>query len=273
MSAYGYVHDTTPFLRSRYRNNNWIFFDKYFSRYTHTTPSMLDMLSEPIYCDDEGDVYSEQRAPLLKSLKNAGVQYVYLSAQPQGGSANFAVNILAESKSLVHMKPSLSEQLKKDSVISYEEMQFFERSLHAFTDSPKSSARVMVLHSYSGHFPYNFLPKSAYGLNGTYEDGAMIFGKSGASISDLRKYNDSIIYFDRIISIISKKIHQHHKAAVLIVTSDHGESIYTKASHDSSRFQPEMVKVPFAIYLNDYAMAKYPELKFDLDKNSRFLKK
>jgi glucan phosphoethanolaminetransferase (alkaline phosphatase superfamily) len=272
MSVYGYIHDTTPFLRSRYRDSNWIFFDNFFSRYTHTTPSMLDMLSEPIYCGDGGDVYSEQRAPLLKSLENAGVQYVYFSAQPQGGSANFALNILADSKSLVHMKPTLGEQLKKDSIISFEEMQFFEHSLQAFTDSLRSSARIMVLHSYSGHFPYNFLPKSAYKFNGTHEGGEMIFGKSGANISDLRKYNDSITYFDSIVSILSKKLHQHHKPAVLVVTADHGESIYTKSSHDSSRFQPEMVKVPFAIYLNDYAKAKYPELKLELDKDSRLLK-
>ena len=47
---------------------------------------------------------------------------------------------------------------------------------------------------------------------------------------------------------------------MLIYFSDHGESVYTNSTHDSSHFMHEMIRIPFLLYFNDAAKMIYPEI-------------
>jgi glucan phosphoethanolaminetransferase (alkaline phosphatase superfamily) len=261
MSAYGYFYNTTPFLRSIVKNDSWIKLDYFFSNHTHTTPSLLDMFSEPLECGKDKDVYKDKRSPILKSLHNAGVRYHYFTSQPIGGSANFAVDILFDTASVRRMVPSLSDQIEQSSTIYFSEKEFFQRALNAYKGLPDSGPRIKILHSYSGHFPYHFLPNENYTPIGSKNlDQATFEDKQKKSLSEIQRYNDAVKYFDGIAALAAEALNRNQKPSILIITSDHGESIYTNASHDSSRFQPEMIKIPFFIYFNDLAKDKFYSL-------------
>jgi hypothetical protein len=128
---------------------------------------------------------------------------------------------------------------------------------------------ITVLHSYAGHgkylenIPHEFRIPVDGTLGGISAQG--LFGVrlgfvESRAVSDLDAYDSAIRYISYSVTKVLHKSQADPQPRVVIYFSDHGESPLSVAGHDSSRFIDEMARVPFVLYFNSAARAKYPDL-------------
>jgi len=79
-------------------------------------------------------------------------------------------------------------------------------------------------------------------------------------IQDVKDYDQAMTYIDRNVEQVMRGVQARSKPAVVVYFSDHGESVFTKRGHDSSKYIDEMTTVPFVMYFNAAYRAKYPEV-------------
>jgi glucan phosphoethanolaminetransferase (alkaline phosphatase superfamily) len=269
MGVYGYPRDTTPHLSEMVRKNrNMLVFHNLFSTHTHTSLSLLEALSFPV---DRSENYlpiiQRKRVSLVDVLRKGGVRTRLISNQGMGGTWGEASAIIFKNVDKIFNIDSHAVGNKKHLPEKPWGHIFFMKHL-ADDNNPANAEQPVVtfLHSYAGHGPY---------LEGIPEDfrkpvdnffklnAAKKIAELDIDVRDqVEGYDAAIKYVDFNISLIIDRIDKMKKPTVLVLFSDHGESVYTERGHDSSRFIHEMARIPFIVYFNDAAIKQYPDLYY-----------
>jgi glucan phosphoethanolaminetransferase (alkaline phosphatase superfamily) len=142
---------------------------------------------------------------------------------------------------------------------------FFMKHLAADQNHEDADRPVVTfLHSYAGHGPYlENIPEDFRGEVDDYftVNASKKIAETHVDVRDqVEGYDSALRYVDYKLSKIIGHIDKLKKPTVLVLFSDHGESVYTGRGHDSSRYIHEMARIPFIIYFNDAAIEKYPDL-------------
>lgn len=255
MSLYGYPLPTTPRLDALFQQDKgFLRFDKVRSTHTHTSLSLLRALA----------VTSPQAGGRITQwgignvLKSAGLKPQLLSVQPLNGSFATFSKFIFEGANLDlpkndRYKGNLSTPKVKD---------------HQMLETALTKTGVVFFHSYAGHFDYlNLIESSmsqAIAAPPIRFDG--MFGSSfseslnGKLSNEVSDYDRAITYIDRNVARAIENIKNRTKPSALIYFSDHGDAVYTKRGHESSKFIDEMSTIPMVLYFNDAYRTKYPDV-------------
>lgn len=267
MGVYGYPRNTTPNLSEMAQDNrNMIVFHNVFSTHTHTSQSLLEAFSFPVDSDEDIlPIIHRKRISLVDVLRKAGLRTRLISNQGMTGTWNEASAIIfrnAEKTFSVEngILGNNEEILKKPW-----DHEFFIQRLSL--DNPLKSADqpvITFLHSYAGHGPY--LENIPENFRKPVDDYFSVNASKRISESDIEVrdqvegYDSAVRYVDFSVAQVIDHIKKQKKPTVLVMFSDHGESVFTGRGHDSSRFIHEMARIPFIVYFNDAAIERYPAL-------------
>ena len=253
MSLYGYPLKTTPLLDAlRVQDTGFLRFDQVRSTHSHTSLSLLRALSLP---SPLGTL--NQQWGLGSILEKAGVKAKLISVQPLTGSlATFSKFVFAgmdyELNPDDRYKGNITVPTAKD---------------HEFIPQFLGRSGVTVFHSYAGHVNYLDLIDLGFsdevstpeiGMPGLAGEQFSSLAKS--TIKDVNEYDRAITYIDRNVVQVMLDVQSRSKPAVMLYFSDHGESVFTKRGHDSSKYIDEMTTVPFVMFFNAAYRVKYPEV-------------
>jgi heptose-I-phosphate ethanolaminephosphotransferase len=267
MGVYGYPRNTTPNLSEMAQDNrNMIVFHNVFSTHTHTSQSLLEAFSFPVDSDEDIlPIIHRKRISLVDVLRKAGLRTRLISNQGMTGTWNEASSIIfrnAEKTFSVEngILGNNEEILKKPW-----DHEFFMSRL-SIDNARKSADQPVItfLHSYAGHGPY--LENIPENFRKPVDDYFSVNASKRISESDIEvrgqieEYDSAVKYVDYSIAKVIDHIKKQEKPTVLVLFSDHGESVYTGRGHDSSRFIHEMARIPFIVCFNDAAIEQYPAL-------------
>ena len=267
MGVYGYPRNTTPNLtRMAREQRNILVFHNVFSTHTHTSQSLLEALSFPVDRSENFlPIIRRKRVSLVDMIRKSGLQTRLISNQGMTGTWNEASAIIFRNAEKTfgvksHIFGNNEEILKKPW-----DHEFFMKQLVLDKNHGDSSTPVVTfLHSYAGHGPYldNIPEEFRKPLDNYFiVNASKRITESDADVKDqVEGYDSAMRYADFTVSQVIDRIKNLKKPTVLVMLSDHGESVYTARGHDSARFIHEMARVPFIVYFNDAAIKKYPDL-------------
>jgi glucan phosphoethanolaminetransferase (alkaline phosphatase superfamily) len=268
-SIYNYLRPTNENLENFNKKNSIILYDNIYSTHTHTSPSLLDVLTLNAMDEKKNElktIYQTKRYPLVDLLNKASVNTILYSTQAKSGSWNLTSSLIFKNAN----KKSYSSKYNLGNANYLDNKKPFDHEfLNNFTDELKKNQKLnnfFVFHSYAGHgnykknIPKNYR-KKIDNFYTKYSDRAIFgnFFKSNQK-SYLEGYDSAMSYVSDNIVIALENISKLKKPAVFIYTPDHGESPLTGRGHDSSRYTWEMTSVPFLIFFNDAAKKKYSKL-------------
>jgi glucan phosphoethanolaminetransferase (alkaline phosphatase superfamily) len=267
MGVYGYPRNTTPYLsRMSQGNRNILVFHNVFSTHTHTSLSLLEALSFPVERSENYlPIIQRKRVSLVDVLRKGGVRTRLISNQGMIGT-------WSEASAIIFKNADTIVSIDSHAVGNNEQLPenpwghiFFMKYLADDHDSNNIGQPVVTfLHSYAGHGPYlEGIPEE---FRTPVDNYFSVYASKKISESDIdaseqiEGYDSALRYVDFTVSRIIDFIDKQKKPTILVLFSDHGESVYTGRGHDSSRFIHEMARIPFIIYFNDAAIKKYPDL-------------
>lgn len=267
MGLYNAPENNMPILSELQRSDpGFILFHQVFSTHTHTSESLLEALSIAARVgEDYLPIKKRYRFSMVDLLKAGGVNTLLLNNQGFTGSFNQTASVVfrnvdrrinSTNTLLVGNVPNVIKRPLDDV--------FFGMHLPALLSSSDSESRLIVLHSYAGHGPYQqYIPDSCQTKAGFFQNRwslQALVGDQPATIQNIDDYDKSMHYIDYSISQVIEGVKAKREPAIFIYFSDHGESVFTGRGHDSSHFVHEMFRVPFILYFNPAARQKYPEL-------------
>ncbi len=253
MSLYGYPLKTTPLLDAlRTQDAGFLRFDPVRSTHSHTSLSLLRALSVPSPLGSPN-----QKWGLGLVLANAGVKAKVLSVQPlTGTAATFSKFIFTgmdyDLNADERYKGNMTLPIVKD---------------HELIPQVLGRSGVTVFHSYAGHGNYldyidldlsNDVKRPVMDMPGIVGAGFSSLDKR--IIQDVKDYDQAMTYIDRNVEQVMRGVQARSKPAVVLYFSDHGDAVYNRRGHDSSKYIDEMTTVPFVMFFNAAYRAKYPEV-------------
>ncbi|NTV66219.1 MAG: phosphoethanolamine transferase [Chlorobaculum sp.] len=267
MGVYGYPRNTTPYLsRMAQGSRNILVFHNVFSTHTHTSLSLLEALSFPVERSENYlPIIQRKRVSLVDVLRKGGVRTRLISNQGMIGT-------WSEASAIIFKNADTRVSIDSHAVGNTEQLPekpwghiFFMKHLADDHNSNNSAQPVVTfLHSYAGHGPYlEGIPEEFRTPVDNYfsVNTSKKISESGIDVREqIEGYDSALRYVDFTVSRIIDFIDKQKKPTILVLFSDHGESVYTGRGHDSARFIHEMARIPFIIYFNDAAIKKYPDL-------------
>lgn len=269
MSLYGYPRQTTPHLgKLAAQDPNLLVFTNVFSSHTHTSPSLLEAFSIAA----EGDpavvpIDERKRVSIIDILAAAQIKSHLFSSQGQSGNWNMVNPVVFRRASRLFSVNNKflgnGEMMMKR---PYDHVFFAEHLTPALDKlaTGGSGRGIVFLHSVAGHGPYLFyLPKEFHApVDGTLASmpAAAVSGAVPDTLSLVDPYDSAVKYVDYSVTRSLEAVKARNEPIVFMYFSDHGESVYTHRSHESSRFILEMARVPFVVYFNDAARREFPAL-------------
>ena len=258
MSLYGYPYATTPRLdRLSEKEPGFIRFDNVLSTHSHTTPSLLRALSV-VPKANSGAMSNWGIGPVVKAVD---LDSTLVSTQPSFGSFGMFSPLVFEGirsdrDKLGPLKGNFSQIDARDG---------------GLLESALKAPGVVFFHSYAGHWPYLQHVEKSFANKKCVPEGVLadiagdgLFGSGfsklmqDSALVNVRDYHCAISYVDYLVSSAIQDIKSKPNPAALLYFSDHGESVFTKRGHDSSRFIHEMVSVPVIIFFNDAYRSQFP---------------
>jgi glucan phosphoethanolaminetransferase (alkaline phosphatase superfamily) len=275
-SLYGYPRPTTASLDTYKKREGLIKFENIHSPHTHTSPSLLEVLS--ISTEDSGSFVSPQpielrkRTSVVDVFRKGGIETHLYSNQGTSGTWNMASSIIFKN---AYVKKYSSTKILGNFDYIDNQKPFDHILLDYFLSHvkviPKEQKSLSVFHSYAGHGSYaqNIPIDYREVIDDYYHEtsNAALFGKAKniATIENIEDYDSAMRYISDNLVQVFNKVDAIDKPTVVIYFSDHGESPLSGRGHDSSRYVWEMSAVPFLMYFNEPAKialeAKYMTYK------------
>ena len=264
-SLYGYGRDTTPgLLALRNRDAGLLAFRDVVSTQVGTSPSLLEALSVEVDPRERYvPIFERRRLSLVDMLQRLSIPVGLRSSQGATGTFNMAGSIIF--KGLTDAAYSADTSLLGNSATYVDgrvpDDVYFKDFMAQLDAQSSTGPSVLFLHSYAGHGQYlGNIPERARGPVDAVLDQALlpeVFG-DGFDREDLLRSNaqgyDSVMrYVDANLTHVIDQLAVATTPTVLLYFSDHGESHWTNVGHDASRFQHEMMRVPFLMYFNPAA--------------------
>jgi glucan phosphoethanolaminetransferase (alkaline phosphatase superfamily) len=253
MSLYGNPLKTTPLLDALHAQDvGFLRFDPVRSTQSHTSVSLLRALSVPSPLGSP-----QQQWGMGPVLANAGVKAKLFSVQPLTGSfASFSKFIFAgmdfDLNADERYKGNMTAPTVKD---------------HELIPQVLDRTGVTIFHSYAGHGSYldlidmglsHAVRRPAIDMQGMVGAGYSSLDK--AMVQDVQDYDRAMTYIDRNVEQVMRGVQSRSKPGVMLYFSDHGDAVFTRRGHESSKYIDEMTTVPFVMYFNAAYRAKYPEV-------------
>jgi glucan phosphoethanolaminetransferase (alkaline phosphatase superfamily) len=264
MSLYGYHRKTTPRMDSASNTeSSFIKFDNIFSTHTHTSPSLLEAFSIGLNVNDYTlPIYLRRRISIVDILNTSGIYTKLVSNQGRSGTWNQASSIV--------FRNSMSSIFSNEATVGNNESELkrpwdhelFSRHIK-LEDLNAMTSSLVVFHSYAGHGPYDaqIPPSFRKPIDNSYGQlSPRAIAGSVKSVEQIEQYDSTIRYIDFAVSNAINVVKQSNQPWIFVYTADHGEAVFAKRGHDSSRFIHEMARVPFVLYFNDAAKNANPDL-------------
>ena len=267
MGLYNAPENNMPILSDLQRSDpGFILFHQVFSTHSHTSSSLLEALSVTARVgEDYLPIIERHRFSMVDLLKAGGVNTLLLNNQGFTGSFNQTASVVFRNVDRrINSTNTLLVGNVQNAVKRPLDDVFFGMHLPALLSSSDAERRLIVLHSYAGHGPYQqYIPDSCQTKAGFFQNRwslQALVGDQPATIQNIDDYDKSMRYIDYSISQVIEGVKAKREPAIFIYFSDHGESVFTGFGHNSSHFVHEMFRVPFILYFNPAARQKYPEL-------------
>lgn len=262
MSLYGYPRITTPELTDlSEKDDGFIVLRNIYARHTHTTASLIDAFSYP---KKSVSGQTTARANVFEVLSSAGFTTKLYSNQGRSGSWNWGGQLIFENFDERHYE---SEKASVGNIVS-PALKVYDHQLMPL--ALKGGLKdVTVLHSYSGHgnylenIPPSFRKHVDESISHIKQNGVVGEKFDGLleNISTvIEDYDATVRYISYSVASTIGLIAKSQDPIVFLYFSDHGESPFTNAGHDSSRFIDEMARVPVLLYFNPVAREKFSAL-------------
>lgn len=258
-SAYGYLRDTTPWMKSLRDDNNSLFFENAYASYVHTIPSILNILTAANQYNGESNFSTPS---LIEVAKKAGFKTYWFSNQNRYGLVDNPLAVLSEEADEVHFtdQPGFVPDEKILDVIE-EKLQ---------NVSPDEN-NLIIIHLMGSHENYTERLPQRYPTDFT-ETGIEYLGDAGKDAdfveNDLNKYDATIKYTDenlqKMYELISQRVPE---LSAFVYMPDHGEDVYGKKRHMASLFTFDMARVPLVMRFSDGWMGRNAERLESLRKN------
>ena len=264
MGIYGYPRDTTPTLESFSKDNdNFIKIPNVWATHTHTIPSLLDVFSIPESMknpNSSSSIFQRSGYPLIPILNSVGINTHIVANHVH---EEFLSLVFNEASTLIVPK------IARGAIDPYKELKKFDHEVlneafKIFESNENNKSQLYIFHSYAGHGDYrNFIPKK-YHVNvddflQEIPPSAIMGNVPFKDVNFIESYDSAIAYIDTNIVKAINFVKQYEHPMIFIYFPDHGESVYTRRAHDSSKFTVEMAQIPMFVYFNDLAINKNPE--------------
>ena len=235
----------------------FVYFDDIYATHTHSTPSLLRLLS--VAKNDNENLIK----PIVKrnslnifSFLDSSIKKSYISSTGITGFNNIHYPIFFEDFD--------RKFFLDNSNYNFEKEFFLDSFQNVIGDKNKDN--LIIFHSTVGHAPYlKYIPKKTNDLNenNNKEFHIKLLGNNKKNYVDYSNYKKALKYNFNILESIISEINEN-TPTILIYLSDHGESVYTGMGHDSSRLVHEMLRIPFLIYYNNEFIKEYSnKIKFN----------
>ena len=263
MGIYGYPRDTTPNLDSFSQDKNFIKIPNMWATHTHTIPSLLDTFSIPESgksLDSSSSIFQRRGYPLIPILNSAGINTHIVANHVHDEFLSLVFN---DASTLIVPK------IARGAIDPYKELKKFDHEVlneafKIFESNENNKSQLYIFHSYAGHGDYrNVIPKK-YHVNvddflQEIPPSAIMGNVPFKDVNFIESYDSAIAYIDSNIVKAINFVKQYEHPMIFIYFPDHGESVYTRRAHDSSKFTVEMAQIPMFVYFNDLAVNKNPE--------------
>lgn len=233
MSAFcDYPLDTTPWLRSKKTDDNFILFPHAYSTIPHTVSALERALTEFNQYNDK-QFYTS--CSIIDIAHKAGYNTYWYSNQGHLGCADTPVTLVANTS-------NISKWTKQN----LNQLQFDESLLEYLPEIDPSTNNFVVIHLKGNHFNYiNRYPQS--------------FAKfSKPNKYDLiPNYLDSVAYTDYILQQITEYAQKNLNLQALLYFSDHGVTPDQRRSPNFNGFAA--VRIPMFCYFSEEYKSLYPQ--------------
>ena len=263
MGIYGYPRDTTPNLESFSQDKNFIKIPNMWATHTHTIPSLLDAFSIPESGksrDSSSSIFQRSGYPLIPILNSVGINTHIVANHVH---EEFLSLVFNEASTLIVPK------IARGAIDPYKELKKFDHEVlneafKIFESNENNKSQLYIFHSYEGHGDYkNLIPKKVHSnVDDFLQDipaSAIMGNVPFKDASFIESYDSAIKYIDTNIVKAINFVKQYEHPMIFMYFPDHGESVYTRRAHDSSKFTVEMAQIPMFLYFNDLAIGKNPE--------------
>ena len=255
MSIYGYNLITSPNLAKCQNEGRLYVFNDVVSPHALTILSLQKIFTFYRY-GSAGEWFTY--ANLFSILKEAGYYTMWLSNQEMsigGIVTKFYSGLCEQRKFIEDFKDNITIAVTTDEAI----LPLLDKSLEI-----EHAKNFYLIHLIGTHFHYyKRYPKSFEKFYTQDED------KTGGLINmSVRQkilraqYDNAILYNDFILGEIIKRFED--KNAIIIYISDHGEEIFDTMNllgHNDGVLSPNVIEIPFIIWLSEKFAASYPELE------------
>lgn len=229
MSAYGYVHPTTPVLDDLETSSQAIFFQNAFSCHVQTVPALTYALTAK---NQYNDYPLDKSVSLLEIAEAAGFNTVWISNQVKLGAWGTPTAVIADE---ADQQIWLNEHATDTLDASY----FDEEVVNRLDSIQTSDKMLIILHFMGSHSPY----RDRYPAN---------FDRFKGD-DKVSEYDNSIYYNDYVMGKLLEKLKNMPNFKAMIYFSDHSEGINYGEGHHPSTFIYDMAYIPFYMYFSsDY---------------------
>lgn len=251
MSLYGYPRKTNPLLEAfAQADSNFLIFDNTWANFVSTMESMSMVLTEADQYHAKNYIESYS---VLDVIKQAGIHTSWITNQRLNGKSDNIVAVLATDADDII---ALNTNRGTANVENYYDSIVVKPTREAI----EKKNGFVVTHLLGNHFGYsNRYPKW---YNKYKDDLPMgIFGDKNTEYDagHLNHYDNSVLYNDSIVETILQKLKEKNQPSIFIYMADHGEEVFNKNQHNSSVYSPEMVSIPFVVWMSPEYVGRYPE--------------
>ena len=230
MSAFSpsYPSETTPWLSSQIKNDDFNLFPYAYSNYSLTAQSLSMVLTG---INQYNNKPIEHSISLIDLANQIGYQTWYFSNQDE--TQNATLTVMANAA-------TYAEQMRPSGGDDKNLLQAVKKSI------PKEGNHFIVLHLEGSHSRYEErLPKNFDIIQNTNLD------------KRINIYDSTLLYTDHVLNEIFVYAKNNLNLQAMIYCSDHGEDMLY--SHGGSQVTFDMLRIPFWVYLSPSYQEKYPE--------------
>ena len=256
-NAYGYYRNTTPFISSQLQNPSYILMNNVFapSKYTDVSvPYMLSSMSQ--YTSTN----AKEAVSLLDILNNAGIHTVWISNQIQyeNTKMNMEIRFVVEYAKEHYWLRKGNTKAWRDDAVQDEILSIIKK----YQDNTQPTA--IFIHLYGSHFDFcQRYNKELYTVFTSHPQHAV----SSTHAEDINCYDNSIYATDQLLESITKELEKNPNFALLTYISDHGEGIYLDKKRVDPNSTPDVLQIPFYLYIRENYRKHYPTIVNNLKSN------
>lgn len=228
LSLYGYGRPTTPNLEALHKEGGLTVFEDVISPHTLTMPSLEKVLTTS---NNQRPIPYVNSISIIDVFKRAGFHTFWVSNQNKAGAWDDQVSVMANAAGAQYFpdgQVGTTLDAAPDGVI----LPIFSEFARATTGRTLAICHLMGAHEdYRRRVPWDFQLKTL------------------AQHPELGTYDMAIRYGDEVVASLFRKA-QEAGFDTVVYLPDHGEVPHDRIRHNPALYTPEMVEIPFLVWLS-----------------------